>query len=221
MQRTKMLALAMSGAALLTVGACGGFNHRTTHVEAAGDVEIAPVTPMNNRTIPTGATVYATLDQALGTNISKAGDAFTATVSNALMAQDGSTVVPSGAKIEGRVTAIDDSDNATEPALIRLAFERIRFNGYSYPFTATIVRSAPVQSGMPSKAETTRKIVIGGAVGAALGGLLSGGDLDKLVIGGAIGAAAGSVVSLGTEMNATLPAGSTMAVRATEPTVLR
>jgi hypothetical protein len=136
------------------------------------------------------------------------------------MARDGSMVVPAGAKIEGRVTALDDSDNAAEPALIRLAFDRIRFNGYSYPFAATIVQSAPRQSGGQSAGATTRNIVIGGAVGAALGGLLSGGDLDKLVIGGAIGAAAGSVVSLGTEMNATLPAGSTMTVRASEPTVL-
>lgn len=219
MKRINLFALTMGGAALLASSACS--LHRTTHVEAAGDVEIAPVTPVNNRTIPRGATLHATLDQTLGTKMSKAGDTFTATISERLMAQDGSVVVPAGAKVEGRVTATDDSDNAAEPALIRLDFDRIRFNGYSYPFKATLVQSAPVQTGEPSKTETTRKIVIGGAVGAALGGLLSGGDLDKIVIGGALGAAAGSIVSLGTEVNATLPAGSTMTLRATEPSYLR
>lgn len=221
MQRISVLTITTAGAALLALGACNAFGHRATHVEAAGDVGVAPVTPLNNRSIPVGATIGATLDQALGTKISKAGDRFTATVSNSLMAQDGSTVVPAGAKIEGHVSAIDDSDNATEPALIRLQFDRIRFNGYSYPFAADIVRSNPVESGVPSSGERTRQIVIGGAVGAALGGLISGGDLDKIVIGGAIGAAAGSIVSLGTEMNATLPAGSSLSVRANETTTLR
>jgi hypothetical protein len=176
---------------------------------------------LDNRTIPTGATLNATLDQSLGTKVSKAGDMFTATVSQTLYASNGSVVVPAGAKIEGRVTALDDSDNATEPALIRLTFDRIRFNGTSYPFAAAIVQSNPVQTSDQTKTEKTQKIVIGGAVGAALGGLLSGGDLDKIIIGGALGAAAGSIVSLGTEVNATLPAGSQMTLRATQTTTIR
>lgn len=163
----------------------------------------------------------ATLDQALGTKISKAGDVFTATVSQTLYASDGSIVVPAGAKIDGSVTALDDSDNATEPALIRLAFNRIRFNGMSYPFAAAIAQSNAVQTSNQSSSDKTRQIVIGGAVGAAIGGLLGKGDLDKIIIGGAIGAAAGSIVSLGTEVNSTLPAGSQMTLRATETTYMR
>jgi hypothetical protein len=196
---------------------------RTTTVEAGGDVAAGStvVTPSNNRTIPVGARLTASLDQTLGTKVSKAGDTFSATVSQTLYASDGSVVVPAGAKIEGRVTATDDSDNATEPALIRLAFDRIRFNGRSFPFAASIVQSSPVQTSEQTNTEKTKRIVIGGAVGAALGGLLSGGDLDKIVIGGAIGAAAGSIVSLGTEVNATLPAGSQMTVQATQTTTVR
>lgn len=208
--------------AALTLGGCGLINRPSTTVESSGDVAgtTMPVTPRNNRTIPVGATVVATLDQSLGTRISKAGDRFTATVSNALYAQDGSMVIPAGAKIGGRVTALDDSDNATEPALIRLAFDNIAFQGSTYPFAADIVESHPVESGV-SNADRTKQIVIGGAVGAALGGLLGKGDLDKIVIGGALGAAAGSIVSLGTEVNATLPAGSAMTLRATQATTLR
>jgi len=163
----------------------------------------------------------ATLDQALGTKVSKAGDPFSATVSNALQTQDGSTVVPVGAKIEGRVTALDDSDNATEPALIRLAFESLRVNGRSYPLSATIVQANPVQTGGVSNSDRTRQVIIGGAVGAALGAILGNRDLDKIIIGGALGAAAGSIISLGTEVNATLPSGSSMTVRATQPINLR
>src|SRR3954470_5756465 len=209
-----------TAAALLLAGCAAA--GRTTTVESGGEgAARSTVTPVNNRTIPTGARLTATLDQSLGTKMSKAGDMFTATVDQTLYATDGSVVVPAGAKVEGHVTALDDSDNATEPALIRLMFDRIRFNGQSFPFAAAIVQSNPVQSSSQSKADQTKKIVIGGAVGAALGGLLSGGDLDKIVIGGALGAAAGTIVSLGTEVNATLPAGSQMTLQATQTTTIR
>jgi hypothetical protein len=201
---------------------CAAMNHRTTTVESGGEVVAGgAVTPVDNRTIPMGARLSATLDQDIGTKMSKAGDMFTATVASALYASDGSIVVPAGAKLEGRITALDDSDNPTDPALIRVAFDRIRFNGSSYPFAAAIVQAAPVQTSSQSTADQTKKIVIGGAVGAALGGILSGGDLKKVVIGGALGAAAGSIISLGTEVNATLPAGSAMTVQATQTTTIR
>jgi hypothetical protein len=219
MKFTRTSAIATAFAAMSAMG-CAAATQRTTTVESGGEVAATIVTPSNNRTIPAGAQLMATLDQPLGTKISKAGDTFTATVSQTLYASDGSVVVPAGAKIDGSVTALDDSDNATEPALIRLAFNRIRFNGMSYPFTAAIAQSNPVQTSQ-SGSDKTKQVVIGGAVGAAIGGLLSKGDLDKIIIGGVIGAAAGSIVSLGTEMNSTLPAGSSMTLRATETTYMR
>lgn len=204
--------------AACTLTACAG---RTTTVESGGEVaNVSETTPANNRTIPAGMTITATLDQALGTSISKAGDRFTATVTHAHIASDGSVVIPAGARIEGRVTATDDSDNAAEPALIRLAIDSIRFNGKSYPLSAAIVKSNVVQTG-EGTSDRNRNIIIGGAVGAALGAILGDRDLENIVIGGALGAAAGSIVSLGTEVNATLPAGSQMTLRATETTTLR
>ena len=222
MQLNRISAVTAAFAAMSVLAACGA-TRRTTTVETGGEVaaSTAVVTPANNRTIPAGARITATLDQSLGTKVNKAGDTFSATVSQTLYANDGSVVVPAGAKIEGRVTATDDSDNATEPALIRLAFDRIRFNGRSFPFTANIVQSNAVQTSNESTAARNKRIIIGGAVGAALGGLLSGGDLDKIVIGGALGAAAGQIISLGTEVNATLPAGSEMTLQATQTTTIR
>lgn len=208
-----------------TFGACSTLNRRTTTVESAGEVAgaatVTTVTPSDNRTLPIGAALTATLDHALGTKISIAGDPFTATVSSSLSAQNGSVVVPAGAKVEGHVTALDPSDNATDPALIRLTFDHLRFNGRSYPLSAEIVQSSPVQTSGQSSAQRTKQIVIGGAVGAALGAIVGGSDLDKIVLGGALGAAVGSIISLGTEVNATLPAGSQMTMRVTQAIVLR
>jgi hypothetical protein len=208
------------GTACLFTG-CAASTQRTTTVESGGDVasSSSAVTPANNRTIPIGARLVTRLDQTLGTSSSKVGDVFTATVEHTLRASDGSVVVPAGAQIEGRVTARDDSDHAGDPALLRLAFDRIRWNGQSYPFSASIVQSNAVETREPSGSKT-KQIIIGGAVGAALGSII-GGDVKDIIIGGAIGAAAGSIVSLGTEVNASLPAGSQMTVQATQTTTIR
>jgi hypothetical protein len=221
MHHNRTSAAAVVVAAAFSLTGCAA-SQRATTVESGG--EVAPsttVVPVDNRTIPVGAKLMATLDQSLGTSISKAGDAFTATVSQTLYASDGSVVVPTGAKIDGRVTALDASNNATDPALIRLDFNAIRLNGTSYPFAAAIVQSSPEKTSTSSNADQTKRIIIGGAVGAALGGLLGKGDVSKIVIGGAMGAAVGSIVSLGTQVNATLPAGSSMTLQATQTTTLR
>jgi hypothetical protein len=204
----------------LILGACQRATNRTVTVESGESAATAGVPAKDSRALPTGATLVARLDQSLGTKQSKAGDAFTATVASAPSAQDGSVVIPVGAKIHGRVTATDDSDNATEPALIRLDFERISFDGRTYPFAASIVRANPTQTSDQSSTERGRNVIIGGAVGAALGALLGDADLKHVVIGGALGAAAGSVVSLGTEVNASLPAGSLMTLRTLQTIVL-
>ena len=220
MQRARLALAAIAFGTARTLNGCAAVTHRTTTVESGGDVTAnTAVVPIDSRTIPVGAQITATLDQPLGTNISNTSDNFSATVSIALLASDGSVVVPAGSKIEGHVTALQPSTDATKPALIRLAFDRIRMNGETYPFSAAIVQSSPVQTSTQSSADRTKQIIIGGAVGAALGGLIGG--KDKLIIGGALGAAAGSIISLGTEVNATLPAGSQMTVQATQMTQIR
>jgi hypothetical protein len=221
MRINRRTAAASAVAMVFLLAGCSA-KQRTTTVESGGDVANSNgVTPSNNRSIPTGAHLTATLDQTLGTSTSKVGDGFTATVAHSLRASDGSVVVPAGAKIDGRVTARDDSDHAADPALLRLAFDRIRFNGQAYAFSAAIVQSSAVQTSSEPSGDRTKQIVIGGAVGAALGGLISGGDLKKVIIGGAIGAAAGSIVSMGTEVNASLPAGSQMTLQATQTVWIR
>src|SRR5215207_993957 len=94
-------------AALAITGACS----RATTVESGGDVAIP--TPVNASTLPTGSIVTVTLDQPVGTKTSKVGDTFSATVSEAITASNGQTVVPAGSKIYGKVTGLQDSDNVT------------------------------------------------------------------------------------------------------------
>ena len=199
-------------ATLATVGACT----RPSTVSSGGDVAL-PSTPVNASTLPTGSTVTVTLDQQVGTKNSKVGDTFSATVVDAIVASNGQTVVPAGSKVYGKVTGLQDSDNATQKAAIRLDFERINVNGVERPFEANITATNLETSSNDTRNETLKKAGIGAAAGAVLGAVLGGGDVSKIIGGAAIGAAAGTVISLGGgEVDAVLPAGSKMTLQTTQ-----
>ena len=203
-------------ATLATVGACT----RPSTVSSGGDVAL-PSTPVNASTLPTGSTVTVTLDQQVGTKNSKVGDTFSATVVDAIVASNGQTVVPAGSKVYGKVTGLQDSDNATQKAAIRLDFERINVNCVERPFEANITATNLETSGNDTRNETLKKAGIGAAAGAVLGAVLGGGDVSKIIGGAAIGAAAGTVISLGGgEVDAVLPAGSKMTLQTTQQVVM-
>ena len=210
MRKTIPTVLAL--AAVVATGACS----RTTTVESGGDVATA-ATPVNANSLPTGSVVTVTLDQPVGTKTSKVGDTFSATVSEAITASNGQTVVPAGSKVYGKVTGLQDSDNATQKAAIRLDFERININGVERPFEANITTTQLQTQKEESRDETLKKAGIGAAAGAVLGAVIGGGDISKILGGAAIGAAAGTVISLGGgDVEAVLPAGSKMTLQTTQ-----
>jgi len=213
MQKTAALMVALAAASL---GACS----RATTVESSGG-EVATPTPVNANSLPTGSVVTVSLDQQVGTKASKVGDSFSATVVDPIVAANGQTVVPAGAKVYGKVTGLQDSNNAGQKAAIRLDFEKINVNGVERPFEAKITATQLQTQGQDSRDETLKKAGIGAAAGAVLGAVLGGGDVSKILGGAAIGAAAGTVVSLGTgEVDAVLPAGSKMTLQTTQQVTL-
>ena len=194
---------------------------RQATVESTGDVAISS-SAADARTLPTGTNIDVRLDQEIGTKSSKVGDNFTATVVNPIVASNGATAVPAGSKIYGKVTGLDNSDRVGEQAAIKIDFERIDVNGVSNPFYAKVTATNLETRGADSRNETLRKAGIGAVAGAVLGGILSGGDLDKILIGGALGAAAGTVISLGVgDVEGVLPAGTNMKLQTTRTVALR
>jgi hypothetical protein len=210
--------LAITGGAVLSCARAA-----TVESEATGTVEpvmSTGVTPVNARTLPSGVDLELTLDQAIGTKNSRVGQEFSATVRNTVHAQNGRVVVPAGAKVYGRVTGLDDSDHPGEAAAIRLDFDRLEFNGRSYPFEARITATNLETS--RDRNVSGRDVAVGAAAGAVLGAIVGEGDLRKILGGAAIGAAAGTVIALGVgDTEATLPAGARMNVRTTQSVALR
>lgn len=189
---------------------------RNAQVESSG--EVAPATPANRSVLPAGTSMTARLNQSLGTSTSKEGDQFTATVTNAVVAQNGATAVPSGAMLFGHVTGLHTANLPTDQAVIRLAFDSISFNGRSFPLDASISKvDVRTESGNPSSSTTVRDAAAGAAAGLVLGAIITGGDLSKMITAGLLGAAAGTAISLGTGTGqAVIPSGTTMTVRTTE-----
>jgi hypothetical protein len=200
---------ALIGAAV-AVGACA-----RTKVQTAGG-ELATAVPPNAHTLSAGTMIEVKTNAKLGKD-NKVGDAFSARVDDAVIARNGQTVIPEGAMVYGHITGLRNAPKTGEASVIRLDFDRIAFNQHTYPFDATVTEVKP-----PSLSnETLKKAGIGAAAGAALGAIISGGDLDKLLIGGALGAAAGTVISLGTDREPELPAGTKLHLRTSRTVALR
>jgi hypothetical protein len=193
---------------------------RTAHVETApGQIESA--TPANANTLPAGTEMTARLNQSLGTKSSKVGDQFTATVTEAVVARNGQTVVPQGATLYGHVTGLQSANVTGDQAVIRLAFDSLMSLGRRYPFAASISSVAPAGKSTGSTDKTVRTAVTGAAAGAVLGAIVSGGDLDKILAGGLLGAAAGTVISLGRgDVESVIPEGSTLTIRSAQSLAL-
>jgi hypothetical protein len=201
---------------LLAATACAHPQVQTANGEIS-----TPISPADARTLPTGTPLDLTLDEQLGTQTSHAGDRFSATVVNPLIAQNGRTAVPAGAKVWGHVTAVTPSSNATQTAALVLDFDSLTFNGRSYPFAASITDTG-LQTKGPNTSQTLKNAAIGAAAGAALGAILTGADRDKILLGAGLGAVAGTAISLGTQgQNGVLPAGSRLTVHTTQTIALR
>ena len=204
--------------AALATSACA----RTATVESTGDVAPQPTaTPSTSASLPVGTTMQVRLDNELGTESSKVGDTFTATVINDVRAGDGSIAVASGSTVRGTVTAVDDSDDATDAAVIKLSFNELSMNGRNYPFEARIEATDLKQQG-DTRQETIEKAGIGAAAGAVLGAVLGDADLKNILVGAAVGAAAGTAISLGAgDVEGTLPVGTVLTIQATQTVSLR
>ncbi|HKW48235.1 MAG TPA: hypothetical protein VJN70_12355 [Gemmatimonadaceae bacterium] len=200
------------------VGACAKSPQLYT---AGGEVTPSP-TPANSRLLPAGSMLDFTLDQQLDTQNSRTGDKFSATLGNAVIAQDGRTMVPAGAKVWGHVSGVTQANNATQTAALVLDFDSLAFNDRAYPFNANITATNLQREGMSRTRQTARGATAGALGGGVLGAVLSGADKDRILVGAGLGAAAGTAISLGRAgEHGVLPAGSRISVQTTQSVALR
>ena len=149
----------------------------------ARPAESAP--PRSPVVIPNGTPLHVRVDGSIDTRRNRAGDPFTATLSQPI-AVEGRVVVPAGTEFSGHVTMAGASGRLKGRAALGLKLDALRLNGREYPIQTTSVDRV-------SAAHKKRNaILIGGGtgLGAALGAI-AGGPKGALIGAGA-GAAAGT-----------------------------
>ncbi len=170
--------------------------------------------------VPTGTTISIRMNETLSTEQNKAGDVFTARLERPIVDADGTVIVPAGAIVRGRVTAVAPSGRVGQTAAMKLAFEAISFGGESYPLQATVQSADVQQRTRTSTAESAGKVAAGAAAGAILGQVL-GKNTESTLKGAAIGAAAGTAIAMGTtDVDAILPEGAEVVIRVDQPIVV-
>jgi len=178
--------------------------------------------------LPTGTAVKMKLDTTLTTFSSKAGDPFSARVTEPVML-DGKTVIPVGATVEGRVLKTSEPRRiAGKPTIAMFPENVVLPNGERYTLNATLVDTS-LRHGTDVNTEGQFKgdgidgtdltqIGMGTAGGMLIGELIAGGK--GLLIGGAIGATATVSHWLGKHRSATLPAGTELVMELNRPMVM-
>jgi hypothetical protein len=188
-----------------------------TETETGERIPHDPEPRARTAVISIGTMMSLTLDEALSTETSQPGDAFMATVHEAVHDADGTIVIPAGATVRGRVTHVQKSGRVGETALLNVAFEAVSWDDARYPLDATVVQANPERLSRSSTAEQIGKVAAGAAAGALIGRVIGGRNRDA-VKGAVVGAAAGTAIALGTaDVDAVLKAGSLMVIRIDQP----
>jgi hypothetical protein len=181
-------------------------------------------------TVPAGTAVNVRLDTALSTKTSHSGDAFTATVTEPVIAK-GRVLIPVGSVVEGTVSKVKNAGMKGKSQL-GLRFQTVRLpdgttanlraevasvNAHRNVAASTIQGNASANSEgqvQRSNTRTTEGNVGAGATAGAIAGAVLGGGKGA-AIGGLLGAGGGLLVSRHESLS--LPVGSTLKLRTTQP----
>jgi hypothetical protein len=175
--------------------------------------------------LPSGTAVRMKLETSLATFSSKAGDPFSARVTEAVL-MDGKTVIPIGTTIEGRVTKTSEPRRiAGKPTIAIFPENMVLPNGDRFALNASLVdtnrgHGTDVNTegqfkGDGHDAKDLTEIGMGTGGGMIVGGLAGG--AKGLLIGGAIGATVTVAHWLGKHRSAMLPAGTEMVMELNRP----
>jgi hypothetical protein len=165
-------------------------------------------------TLPSGTALHVRLDQTLASNQNRSGDAFEATVAEPIVL-DKKTVIPEGARVQGRVVEVRESGHLMGVSRLRLALDSVEVNGKSYEIQTTTTGR---RGGSHKKRNWA--FIGGGAGGGALIGAIAGGGKGAL-IGGPVGAGAGTAVAYFTgKKDVRLPAESRLTFELAQPVTI-
>ncbi|MFY9648187.1 MAG: hypothetical protein WAK29_23630 [Terriglobales bacterium] len=175
--------------------------------------------------LPAGTAVKMKLETTLATFSSKAGDPFSARVTEPLM-MDGKVVIPIGTTVEGHVTKTNEPRRiAGKPTIAIFPENLVLPNGDKFALNASLVdtnarHGTDVNNegqfkGDGHDAKDLTEIGLGTGGGMIIGGLADGGK--GFLVGGAIGATVTVTHWLSKHRSAMLPAGTELVMELNRP----
>ena len=177
-----------------------------------------------NTPVPAGTALMVRLDTTLATFSNKVGDPFQAKLTQSVVI-NGSTLIPVGATVEGRVTKVTEPRRISGKPCIGLLPEAVIMpTGERYYLDATLTDTNNPGTDVTSEGqfkdtghERRDQLEVGGgtAGGMLIGGLIGGGP--GVLIGGAVGAGSTTVHWLSKHRSATLPAGTQLTLELNRP----
>jgi len=172
-------------------------------------------------TLAAGTRVPLTASDTISTRTAKAGDPFTATVSQDVKDATGRVIIPAGATVSGKITAAEPAPNPNATGKIELSVTNVTVRGASYAIDASVVAQDTVMKGRGVTGADAAKVA-GGAVAGALVGKLIGKKGKAAVIGGAAGAAAGAAAARASrDIDVVIPKGAAITIKLNAPLTVK
>ena len=143
------------------------------------------------RTLESGTTLQLAAVTDISSRKNKAGDPFTARVTDPVLDARGDTVIPAGAELTGRVSELKSSPHRGAPGTLALELNTLRFGGLDYPVGVRVSSMATHIVSRGLTVDDAAKVGVGAAAGALAGKLLGrsrGAAAAGAVVGGAGGA---------------------------------
>jgi hypothetical protein len=174
--------------------------------------------------VPEGTPLKVQLQTTISTFSSKVGDPFQGKVTDPVVI-GGKTMIPAGARIEGRVTKLSEPRRIKgKPAIGILAEHVVLADGQRYMLNAVLVDTDISGTDVNEEGlfkgtghDRRDQIEVAGGTGAGmlLGGLIGGGP--GILIGGAVGASATTTHWLVQRRSAVLPSGTQLMLELSRP----
>src|SRR5438128_4434436 len=194
--------------------------------ERAAPEKRAPKPPPKPAVPPTltaaaGTRVPLAASDTITTRHAKAGDAFTASVSQDVKDAAGHVVIPAGSMVQGTIDAAEPRPNPNSPGKFVLSVHSVTVHGTSYPVEGSVVAMDTVQQGRGVTKADAAKVGAGAAAGAIVGKLI-GKDGEGAVIRGIVGAGAGAAAARASrDIDIVLPKGAAVTLKLDKPLTVK
>jgi len=187
---------------------------------AGRQLEGTPIMAAGTSMIPDGYVLIIEMDTRLDSGTAQPSDRFLARLATAVIDENGRTLLPEGALIEGQVTSVKKAKWRRRSGELGLFFNHIEFgDGRRIQLRGTLVNTDE-EGNLRAKSAVRRDVIITtGAAAAGVGvGAVTG---ASMVAGGGIGAAAGlTVVLLMKGKNVVIDPGDRFNLQLTQPLYL-